>query len=174
MGGQEAGLRAEVDGREKELAWLEKAAGQLDGQDRISVEKEAQLARQKYEHIVALLNSRQAKEKVSLTAQSTLETELKQLRQWLSEFEERVSKPYKLHGTSLEEYKQQMQLQAELEKDINQHSLRVSTVLNEGEVLLLSSAPQLKDNLSELESDWTQVCSLTTARGTGLERTWGK
>lgn len=175
VSGMARGLKAQVSGREQELVWLERAADQLVGHERTEVEEAAAEARRKYLLVVTLLTSQLTKQRNTTAAQSSLEAELKQLVQWLAQFEDRVRRPQEVRGTSLQEYKAALEDQASLDREVNQHSGSVSTVLNDGEVLLLDSpSPDLARELAELEEAWTRVCSLTATRGVLLEKTWSR
>merc|ERR1711963_753514 len=75
----------------------------------------------------------------------------RELQLWLAQFEVHVKKPWNAGGTSEAEYSAATQVQASLDRELNQHSGRVSGLLNDGEVLLLSSpSTPLASDLSEV------------------------
>ena len=171
--GLNTGLQAEVANREQELVWLERAGAQVEGQDRQQVEMAATEARKSYQAVVALLRAGLAHQEDSITAEAALGAELRALTKWLAEFEEHVRKPNGMKGLSEVEHSKAAQAQGALDREINLQSGRVSALLNDGEVLLLSTpSSQLAPELVEVEEAWTQVCSLTTARGQQLEADW--
>ena len=173
--GLNLGLQAEIASKEQELRWLERAATQLEGEDKAEVEVAAAQSRKSYEEVTSLLKALIAKQRNSINAQVALEDDLREFKLWLTQFETHVKKPWNQGGTSEAEYLAASQVQASLDRELNQQSGRVSSLLNDGEVLLLSSpSNQLALQLSEVEESWTSVCNLSSSRAQLLESTWGR
>merc|ERR1712130_248167 len=173
--GLNMGLQADIVSKEQELRWLERAATQLEGEDKAEVEVAAAQSRKSYEEVTSLLKALLAKQRNSMNAQVALEDDLREFKLRLTQFEEHVKKPWNQGGTSEAEYLAASQVQATLDRELNQQSGRVSSLLNDGEVLLLSSpSTQLAFQLSEVEESWTSVCNLSSSRAQLLESTWGR
>ena len=173
--GLNVGLQAEIASKEQDLRWLERAGTQLEGEDKAEVEAAAAESRKIYQEVAGLLKAHLAKQRNSLNAQVALEKNLRELQLWLAQFEVHVKKPWNVGGTSEAEYSAATQVQASLDRELNQQSGRVSGLLNDGEVLLLSSpSTPLASDLSEVEETWTRVCSLASSRAQVLEATWGR
>ena len=173
VSGLTTGLRAEVASKEQEIGWLERAGSHVEGRDRQEVEEAAARATTSYQAVLELLETLLARQRNSQSAEMAFNTELNILKQWLADFEARARTPADLRGTSEKEYKEAKERQAALDREINQESGRVSTVLNDGEVLLLSlPSVQLAVQLTEVEEAWKLVCSLTSSRGEELEEVW--
>ena len=173
--GLNVGLQAEIASKEQDLRWLERAGTQLEGEDKAEVETAAAESRKIYQEVASLLKAHLAKQRNSLNAQVALEKDLRELQLWLAQFEVHVKKPWNVGGTSEAEYSAATQVQASLDRELNQQSGRVSGLLNDGEVLLLSSpSTPLASDLSVVEETWTRVCSLASSRAQVLETTWGR
>eukprot|EP00091_Calanus_sinicus_P011916 TRINITY_DN2688_c0_g1_i1.p1 TRINITY_DN2688_c0_g1~~TRINITY_DN2688_c0_g1_i1.p1 ORF type:complete len:143 (+),score=19.21 TRINITY_DN2688_c0_g1_i1:211-639(+) len=105
-------------------------------QEQKEVDEATTKAKSRYNHILSLYNTKLAKLKDILAAQIRLESEIRELKLWLTEFENRISEPWKFKGIGLEEYKSNLKSHSDIEKKINQNSEKVSTILNQGEILL--------------------------------------
>merc|ERR1712106_990664 len=179
----ETGYRGEIDAKEKELSWLNKVKEQLcsaSPQEQKEVEEATTIANSRYNYILSLYNTKLAKLKDILAAQMRLESELRELKLWLSEFENRINEPWRFKGIGLEEYKSNIKSHSDIEKKINQNSEKVSTVLNQGEILLndfdnpsaSSTTHHIQNDISNIEMRWTNICFKTSERKRINIETW--
>eukprot|EP00092_Neocalanus_flemingeri_P025196 GFUD01027327.1.p1 GENE.GFUD01027327.1~~GFUD01027327.1.p1 ORF type:complete len:2646 (+),score=708.19 GFUD01027327.1:241-8178(+) len=169
----ENGYRGEIDSKEKDLSWLKKVEEQLcsaSHQEQKEIEEATKSANSSYKNILNLYNIKLAKLKDILAAQMRLESELRELKVWLSDFENRINEPWRLKGIGLEEYKNNLKSHSDIEKKINQNSEKVSTVLNQGEILLndfdnpsaSTDTYHIQNDISNIEIRWKNICFKTS------------
>ena len=100
-----------------------------------------------------------------------LETELQELKHWLSENEKRINEPLKFECVSSEHKKESETKIIDIELQLKQHSEKISAILNHGEMLLSDQdSPcnisqdiiNIKDDLDRIESKWKGLVSLVT------------
>merc|ERR1719318_399092 len=179
----ETDYRGEINAKEKELFWLSKIKEQLSSasqQEQNEVDEATTKEKSSYNHILSLYNTKLAKLIDILAAQIRLESELRELKLWLTEFENRISQPWKFKGIGLEEYKSNLKSHSDIEKKINQNSEKVSTVLNQGEILLndfdnpsaSSDTHHIQNDISSIETRWTNICFKTSERKRINIETW--
>merc|ERR1712106_114183 len=179
----ETDYRREIDAKEKELSWLNNMKEQLSSaspQEQKEVDEATAKAKSRYNQILSLYNAKLAKIKDILAEQIRLESEIRELKLWLTEFENRISEPWKFKGIGLEEYKDNLKSHSDIEKKINQNSEKVSTVLNQGEILLndfdnpsaSSTTHHIQNDISNIEMRWTNICFKTSERKRINIETW--
>jgi len=179
----ETDYKGEIDAKEKELSWLKKVKEQLCSvslQEQKEVEEAINIANSRYEFILNFYTTKLAKLKDILAAQMRLEVELRELKLWISEFENKLNEPWRFKGIGLEEYKDNLKAHSDIEKKINKNSEKVSTILNQGEILLSdfdnpSASPDtyhIQNDMANVELRWKNICFKTSERKRINNETW--
>ena len=179
----ETGYKGEIDAKEKELSWLNKVKDQLctsSPQEQKEVEEATKTANSRHQHILSQYSNKLTKLKDILAAQTRLESELRELKLWLSDFENKINEPWRFKGIGLEEYKINLKSLSDIGKKINQNSERVSTILNQGEILLIdfehpsnsTDTHHIQNDISNIEVRWKNICFKTSERKRINIETW--
>jgi len=179
----ETDYRGEITLKEKELSWLNKVKEQLSSASPQEIEevKDATIISQsRYSQIISLHSNKLAKLKDILSEQVRLEAEIRQLKLWLTELENRLNEPSKFKGIGLDEYKNNLKSHSDIEKQINKNSEKVSTILNQGEILIndfdnpsaSSTTHHIQNDITNIEARWTNLCFKISERKKGTIETW--
>ena len=117
--------------REKELLIargrdLIAASNELRAHD---IEYKLDRLQEQWQHVHDLLNSRLKKLRQTLSAVHKLESKMAKLRTWLAGVEHKLSTPPVYEKAEIEEIQRQLDWQAEVQRDIEQHSSAVDTNL---------------------------------------------
>ena len=147
------------------------------------VAEETTKAEEKYEKLKEISRTRLGKLNKILSAQLKLETELRELKLWLSDFENKISEPWKFAGVGLEEYKKNTQSLAEIERKIQHNSEKINTTLNRGELVLNDAGGSistsgnifnLQSDLAEVQGRWRDLCSRISEKKKLNDETWSE
>ena len=178
--------KPEILSKEKELMGINRTKDQIveaEWLEKDDVVEEAREAQIKYKHLEEVCRTKLTKLNKILAAQLKLETELRELKLWLSDLEKRITEPRKYSGLGLNEYKNNVKSLNEIERTLKQNSERVNTTLNRGEIVLSDAEGPLplaggifniQNDLTEVEERWKDLCSRITEKKRLNEETWNQ
>ena len=176
----------EILAKEKDLTGLKKIKtliAEANWAEKEDVAEETTKAEEKYEKLREISRTRLAKLNQILTAQLKLETELRELKLWLSDFENKISEPWKFAGVGLEEYKKNTKSLAEIERKVQHNSEKINTTLNRGELVLNDGGGarsssgnifNIQSDLTEVQDRWRDLCSRISEKKKLNEETWSQ
>ena len=176
----------EILAKEKDVTGLKKIEtliAEANWAEAEDVAEETTKAQEKYEKLKENCRTRLAKLNQILSAQLKLETELRELKLWLSDFENKISEPWKFAGVGLEEYKKNTQSLAEIERKIQHNSEKINTTLNRGELVLNDAGGSIstsgniftiQSDLTEVQDRWRDLCSRISEKKKLTEETWSQ
>ena len=178
--------RMEIEQKQKDLDNLIKLKDQITVDDLCNSDEITQKtndASEQYENLKNHFDKKLAKLHQILDAQLKLETELQELEHWLSEHEKRTNEPWKFESVSSDHRKESEANILDIELKIKQHSGKISSILNHGEMLLSDQdSPcnisidiiKIKADLDKVESRWKGLVSSVTQKKHMHEETWNQ
>ena len=101
----------------------------------------------------------------------------------LSDFENKISEPWKFSGVGLNEYKNNVKSLNEIERKLKQNSEKVNTILNRGEIVLndvdspssaVGGVFNIQNDLTDVENRWKDLCSRISEKKRLNEETWNQ
>ncbi|GCC18915.1 hypothetical protein chiPu_0020925 [Chiloscyllium punctatum] len=115
--------------------------------------------------------------KDTLCSEQLLDREMSNLRTWLSRIESELSKPVIYNICDDQEIEKKLAEQQELQRDIEQHSVGVTSVLNLCDSLLLdtdteSECDSIQQTTRSLDRRWRNICAMSVERRMKIEETW--
>ena len=176
----------EILAKEKDVTGLKKIKTlitEANWAEKEEVAEETKQAEELYEKLREISRTRLAKLNHILSAQLKLETELRELKLWLSDFENKISEPWKFAGVGLEEYKKNTKSIAEIEREIQHNSEKINTTLNRGELVLTDAGGSIstsgnifniESDLTEVQDRWRDLCSRISEKKKLNEETWSQ
>uniref|UniRef100_A0A8C4SXD6 KASH domain-containing protein n=1 Tax=Erpetoichthys calabaricus TaxID=27687 RepID=A0A8C4SXD6_ERPCA len=118
--------------------------------------------------------------KETLQTVQQLDKNMSNLRTWLSRIESELSKPVIYNICDNDEIQRKLAEQQDLQRDIEQHSDGVASVLNLCDVILHDSdactteteCDSIQQTTRSLDRRWRNICALSMERRLKIEETW--
>ncbi|XP_069017780.1 nesprin-2a isoform X4 [Embiotoca jacksoni] len=136
---------------------------------------------QRWHHLFHHIESRVKKLKETLVTVQQLDKNMSNLRSWLSRIEAELSRPIKYSVCHEQEIQRRLAEQQELQRDIEQHTEGVASVLSLCDVLLRdgdagggteAESDSLQETSRSLDQRWRTICALALDRRLRIEETW--
>ncbi|XP_026174095.1 nesprin-2a isoform X2 [Mastacembelus armatus] len=136
---------------------------------------------QRWHNLFHLIEARVKKLKETLVTVQQLDKNMSNLRSWLSRIEAELSRPITYSVCHHQEIQRRLAEQQELQRDIEQHTEGVASVLSLCDVLLrdedAAGGPEAEsDSLQEtsrsLDQRWRTICTMALDRRLRIEETW--
>ncbi|XP_077444049.1 nesprin-2a [Stigmatopora argus] len=136
---------------------------------------------QRWHNLFSHIETRVTKLKETLLRVQQLDKNMSNLRSWLSRVEAELSRPITYSVCHHQEIQKRLAEQQELQRDIEQHTEGVTSVLNLCDVLLrdedAAAATEMEDDsLQEtsrsLDQRWRTICVMALDRRLRIEETW--
>uniref|UniRef100_W5MW17 Spectrin repeat containing, nuclear envelope 2a n=1 Tax=Lepisosteus oculatus TaxID=7918 RepID=W5MW17_LEPOC len=134
----------------------------------------------RWQHLFDHIEARVKKLKDTLATVQQLDKNMSNLRTWLSRIEAELAKPviYTICGD--EEIQRKLAEQQDLQRDIEQHSEGVTSVLNLCDVLLHDTdactseteCDSIQQTTRSLDRRWRNICAMSMERRFKIEDTW--
>ena len=178
--------RLEIEQKQKDMDNLIKLKDQMTEEkfsDSDEITQKTDDALKQYKDLKNHFDKKLAKLHQILDAQLKLETELQELKHWLSEIEKRINEPMKFECVSSEHKKESETKIIDIELQLKQHSEKISSILNHGEMLISDQdSPcnisqdiiNIKDDLERVESKWKGLVSTVTEKKHTHEKAWNQ
>ncbi|MCI4389446.1 hypothetical protein PGIGA_G00098050 [Pangasianodon gigas] len=134
----------------------------------------------RWQHLFDHIEARVNKLKETLAAVQQLDKNMSNLRSWLSRIEAELTKPVHYSICNVEEIQKRMEEQQELQRDIEQHTEGITSVLTLCDMLLhdedACSSNSENDSIQltthSLDQRWRNICSMSLERKIRIEETW--
>uniref|UniRef100_A0A3Q3KBT2 KASH domain-containing protein n=1 Tax=Monopterus albus TaxID=43700 RepID=A0A3Q3KBT2_MONAL len=132
-------------------------------------------------HKICLSTSVVKKLKETLVTVQQLDKNMSNLRLWLYRIEAELSRPITYNVCHLQEIQRRLAEQQELQKDIEQHTEGVASVLSLCDVLLRdedaagdaeAEGDSLQETSRSLDQRWRTICAMALDRRLRIEETW--
>ncbi|XP_054474146.1 nesprin-2-like [Anoplopoma fimbria] len=136
---------------------------------------------QRWHNLFHQIEARVKKLKETLVAVQQLDKNMSNLRSWLSRIEADMSRPITYSVCHHQEIQKRLAEQQELQKDIEQHTVGVVSVLSLCDVLLRdedaaggteAECDSLQETSHSLDQRWRAICALALDRRLRIEETW--
>ncbi|XP_058468686.1 nesprin-2-like isoform X4 [Solea solea] len=136
---------------------------------------------QRWHNLFHHIEARVKKLKETLVTMQRLDKNMSNLRSWLSRIEAELSRPITYSVCHHEEIQRRLAEQQELQRDIEQHTEGIASVLSLCDVLLsdedaAGSSEVESDSLQEtshsLDQRWRTICAMALDRRLRIEETW--
>ncbi|XP_051500897.1 nesprin-2-like [Myxocyprinus asiaticus] len=135
----------------------------------------------RWQHLFDHIEARVKKLTETLVTVQQLDKNMNNLRSWLSRIEAELAKPIHYSVCHRDEIQKKLAEQQDLQRDIEQHTERVASVLTLCEVLLHDEDACSSDGENEsilqtthsLDQRWRNICSVSLERRLRVEETWG-
>ncbi|XP_014000581.2 nesprin-2a isoform X3 [Salmo salar] len=150
--------------------------------------KQAQLhgtlrdARDRWQHLFHHIEARVRKLKETLGMVQQLDKNMSNLRSWLSRIETQLARPVTYNVCHHEEIQRRLAQQQELQRDIEQHTEGVSSVLRLCDILLHDQDAcggggdgendSIQQTTCSLDQRWRAICAMSLERRLRIEETW--
>ncbi|XP_041660769.1 nesprin-2 [Cheilinus undulatus] len=137
---------------------------------------------QRWHHLFHHIEARVKKLKETLVTVQQLDKNMSNLRSWLSRIEAELSRPITYSVCHHQEIQKRLAEQQELQRDIEQHTEGVASVLSLCDVLLRdedaaggieAESDSLQETSRSLDQRWRTICALALDRRLKIEETWG-
>ncbi|XP_074540850.1 nesprin-2a [Halichoeres trimaculatus] len=137
---------------------------------------------QRWHHLFHHIEARVKKLKETLVTMQQLDKNMSNLRSWLSRIEADLSRPITYSVCHHQEIQKRLAEQQELQRDIEQHTEGVASVLSLCDVLLRdedaaggteAESDSLQETSRSLDQRWRTICALALDRRLKIEETWG-
>ncbi|CAJ1078355.1 LOW QUALITY PROTEIN: nesprin-2 [Xyrichtys novacula] len=137
---------------------------------------------QRWHHLFHHIEARVKKLKDTLVTVQQLDKNMSNLRSWLSRIEAELSRPITYSVCHHQEIQKRLAEQQELQRDIEQHTEGVASVLSLCDVLLRdedagggteAESDSLHETSRSLDQRWRTICALALDRRLKIEETWG-
>ncbi|XP_055018144.1 nesprin-2-like [Boleophthalmus pectinirostris] len=134
----------------------------------------------RWEHLFDHIQARVCKLKETLVTVQQLDKNMSNLRTWLSRIESELSKPVVYNVCQSDEIQRRLKEQQDLQRDIDQHTDSVASVLTLCDVLLHDSdacssdseSDSFQQTTSSLDQRWRNICAMSMERRMRIEETW--
>ncbi|XP_048455965.1 nesprin-2-like [Rhincodon typus] len=141
------------------------------------IDNKLNLISRNWQHLLEVIEARVKKLKETLCSEQLLDREMSNLRTWLSRIESELSKPVIYNICDDQEIEKKLAEQQELQRDIEQHSVGVTSVLSLCDSLLLDTDTELEcDSIQQttrsLDRRWRNICAMSVERRMKIEETW--
>ncbi|KAK6295335.1 hypothetical protein J4Q44_G00345610 [Coregonus suidteri] len=149
--------------------------------------KQAQLhgtlrdARDRWQHLFHHIEARVRKLKETLVTVQQLDKNMSNLRSWLSRIEAQLARPVTYNVCHHEEIQRRLAQQQELQRDIEQHTEGVVSVLTLCDILLHDQDAcvggdgendSIQQTTRSLDQRWRAICATSLERRLRIEETW--
>ncbi|XP_067894582.1 nesprin-2-like [Heterodontus francisci] len=141
------------------------------------IDNKLHLINSHWQHLHEVIEARVKKLKDTLCSVQLLDREMSNLRTWLSRIESELSKPVVYNICDDQEIEKKLAEQQELQRDIEQHSVGVTSVLSLCDSLLLDTDTETECNSIQqttrsLDRRWRNICAMSVERRMKIEETW--
>ncbi|XP_059504896.1 nesprin-2 [Stegostoma tigrinum] len=141
------------------------------------IDNKLNLISRNWQHLLEVIEARVKKLKETLCSEQLLDKEMSNLRTWLSRIESELSKPVIYNICDDQEIEKKLAEQQELQRDIEQHSVGVTSVLSLCDSLLLdtdteSECDSIQQTTRSLDRRWRNICAMSVERRMKIEETW--
>ncbi|XP_060685495.1 nesprin-2-like isoform X2 [Hemiscyllium ocellatum] len=141
------------------------------------IDNKLNLINRNWQHLHEVIEARVKKLKDTLCSEQLLDREMSNLRTWLSRIESELSKPVIYNICDDQEIEKKLAEQQELQRDIEQHSVGVTSVLTLCDSLLLdtdteSECDSIQQTTRSLDRRWRNICAMSVERRMKIEETW--
>ncbi|XP_062415634.1 nesprin-2-like isoform X4 [Pungitius pungitius] len=152
-----------------------------DEAKRTQVHGSLQEVNQRWHNHFHQIEARVKKLKETLVAVQQLDKNMSNLRSWLSRIEAELSRPITYSVCHLQEIQRRLVEQQELQRDMEQHTEGVVSVLSLCDVLLRdgdaagrmeAESRSLQETSNSLDQRWRAVCAIALDRRLRIEETW--
>nr|XP_040016362.1 nesprin-2 isoform X2 [Gasterosteus aculeatus aculeatus] len=152
-----------------------------DEAKRTQVNGSLQEVNQRWHNLFHQIEARVKKLKETLVAVQQLDKNMSNLRSWLSRIEAELSRPITYSVCHLQEIQRRLEEQQVLQRDIEQHTEGVASVLSLCDVLLRDGeaacgieveSDSLQETSNSLDQRWRAVCAIALDRRLRIEETW--
>ncbi|XP_060907682.1 nesprin-2-like isoform X3 [Labrus mixtus] len=148
------------------------------------VHSSLQEVNQRWHHLFHHIEARVKKLKETLVTMQQLDKNMSNLRSWLSRIESELSRPITYSVCHHQEIQKRLAEQQELQRDIEQHTAGVASVLSLCDVLLRdedaaggggteAESDSLQETSRSLDQRWRTICALAQERRLRIGETWG-
>nr|XP_020459545.1 nesprin-2-like isoform X2 [Monopterus albus] len=136
---------------------------------------------QRWHNLFHQIEARVKKLKETLVTVQQLDKNMSNLRLWLYRIEAELSRPITYNVCHLQEIQRRLAEQQELQKDIEQHTEGVASVLSLCDVLLRdedaagdaeAEGDSLQETSRSLDQRWRTICAMALDRRLRIEETW--
>ncbi|XP_033126157.1 nesprin-1-like isoform X2 [Anneissia japonica] len=156
---------------------LMKASNELKSND---IEYKLAKLNDRWHHLMELIIARVKKLQETLTAVQQLDSNMANLKQWLSYIEKELACPVNYESCGNEEIQEKLLHQMEIQKDIEKHSTGVGSVLSLCEMLLHdcdacstdADCEAIQAATRSLDQRWRNICTLSMEKKMRIEETW--
>ncbi|XP_078090644.1 nesprin-2-like isoform X3 [Mustelus asterias] len=141
------------------------------------IDNKLHLINNHWQHLLEAIEARVKKLKGTLGSVQHLDKEMSSLRTWLSRIESELSKPVVYNICDDQEIEKKLAEQQELQRDIEQHSVGVTSVLSLCDSLLLDTDTEtecdsIQQTTRSLDHRWRNICAMSVERRMKIEETW--
>ncbi|KAM8847639.1 nesprin-2a isoform 3-T3 [Synchiropus picturatus] len=142
------------------------------------VQGSLQEVHQRWHSLFQHIEARVKKLRETLATVQQLDKSMSNLRAWLSRVEAELSRPVTYSQCHHQEIQRRLAEQQELQRDIEQHTEGVASVLSLCEVLLRdedageTEGDSLQETSHSLDQRWRTICALALDRRLRIEETW--
>ncbi|XP_062379197.1 nesprin-2-like isoform X2 [Sardina pilchardus] len=134
----------------------------------------------RWQHLFDHIESRVRKLKETLVTVQQLDKNMSNLRTWLSRIEAELAKPVVYSVCHNDEIQRKLAEQQDLQRDIEQHTEGVASVLTLCDVLLQDADAcgtdlendSIKQTTHSLDRRWRNICAMSMERRMRIEETW--
>ncbi|XP_037652752.1 nesprin-2-like isoform X2 [Sebastes umbrosus] len=134
----------------------------------------------RWQHLFDHIEARVTKLKETLVTVQQLDKNMSNLRTWLSRIEADLAKPVVYNVCHSDEIQRKLAEQQDLQRDIEQHTESVASVLTLCDVLLHdadacggdSENDSIQQTTRSLDRRWRNICSMSMERRMRIEETW--
>nr|XP_029131758.1 nesprin-2 [Labrus bergylta] len=134
----------------------------------------------RWQHLFDHIEARVRKLKETLVTVQQLDKNMSNLRTWLSRIEAELAKPLVYNVCHSDEIQKKLAEQQDLQRDIEQHTESVASVLTLCDVLLHdadacggdSENDSIQQTTRSLDRRWRNICAMSMERRMRIEETW--
>ncbi|XP_076002837.1 nesprin-2-like isoform X2 [Genypterus blacodes] len=134
----------------------------------------------RWQHLFDHIEARVSKLKETLVTVQQLDKNMSNLRTWLSRIEAELAKPVVYNICHSEEIQRKLTEQQDLQRDIEQHTESVASVLTLCDVLLHDADAcgsdtendSIQQTTRSLDRRWRNICAMSMERRMRIEETW--
>ncbi|XP_075304834.1 nesprin-2-like isoform X3 [Odontesthes bonariensis] len=132
----------------------------------------------RWQHLFDHIEARVSKLKETLVTVQQLDKNMSNLRTWLSRIEAELAKPVVYNVCHSDEIQKKLAEQQDLQRNIEQHTESVASVLTLCDVLLhdadacSSENDSIQQTTRSLDRRWRNICAMSMERRMRIEETW--
>ncbi|KAL0967507.1 hypothetical protein UPYG_G00253120 [Umbra pygmaea] len=133
---------------------------------------------ERWQQLFHHIEARVKKLKETLVTVQQLDKNMSNLRSWLSRMETQLARPITYNVCHHQEIQKQLAQQQEFQRDIEQHTEGVASILTQCDVLLYDEDAcggengPLQLTTRSLDQRWRTICSMSLERRLRIEETW--